>query len=243
MREFRRPWIRVMLLALAAAFVPACGDDSDDDPAPPPAPNNPPAQQPTVLFQDDFGSGFPATSWTSPSSTGPGPTITLTNAEGNPVPALAMTTTMGVGPGPGPVVGWTDCTTSVTGAPFTASAQMQVPDHGEGSGSIGIFDGLGNPLAAAEWHPTSSFGGVTFMISGAPSTVVVAPPSPGSTFRPFSFSVDSTGLATWSLNGSPVMSQSGFPAGPYRLRLYIIVTTASGPFATFNVDNVLITAP
>ncbi len=248
-------WVlKGLLLAVAAGMIPACQHDEDDDDAPAPAPQNPPQnppppQAPVVLIEEGFDGAYPGTAWTAPSANGPGPSAAIDSGQGNPAPSLMMTTSAGPDPltATGPLFLTTESTTTLSGGPVTVSVDMMVPASGEGSGSIAILDGTNSPIAAAEWHPTDTFGAVTFMLvdsaNPAPATAGVPPPPPGA-YHKLTFSVDAAGQASWSMDGGePVLSQSGFPPGPYTVRLYLMVASSSGPFATFFFDNVKATAP
>jgi hypothetical protein len=233
-----------MLLLAAAVLVPACGEDGKRKPrgGPDPAPNK------VTLFEEGFSGAFPGNAWTDPTSSGPGPSASIAAGEGNPAPSLLMTTSAGPAPMGAPLILYTDSTTSISGGPVTVSVDMQVPAAGDGSGAIAILDSTNTPIAAAEWHPTETFGGLTFMIadpvSPTPATVVVAPPPPGAAPHRLAFSVDAAGAAQWTLNGgAPALTGSGFPAGPYKVRLYLFVSSSTGPYASFHFDNVLATTP
>jgi hypothetical protein len=229
-------------------------EEDDDDDATPPASQNPPPNPnplpvPVTLFEENFSGAYPGTAWTTPSPNGPGPTAAISAGDGNPAPALTMTTSAGPDPltASGPLFILTDSTMTFTGAPLTVSVDMMVPAAGEGSGSIAILDGTNTPVAAAEWHPTTSFGAITFMIADSvnptPATTGVPPPPPGA-YHNLRFSVDAGGQASWSLDGgASVLTHSGFPPGPYKVRLYLMVASPTGPFATFHFDNVLVTTP
>lgn len=252
MRQFGRTAAsRAALLALVFALVPACGNKNESG-SPPPSSGSTggsggsggSGSGPTTLFSEDFGGAFPGTAWTSPSGTGTGWSADISKDVGNASPSLAMTTTMG------PAFVQTESNTVIMKAPFTVSVQVAVLAEGEGSGAMDILNSTQTPMAAVEWHPVSVGGAVTFMIAdptapATPHVMGLVPPAPGPTFHTFTFSVDASGNATWTMDGgSPVLAASGFPtSGPFVMRLYDNIQAVAGPFATFYFDNVKITIP
>ena len=72
----------------------------------------------------------------------------------------------------------------------------------------------------------------------------MAVPLAGSGFHTFTFAVTASGEATWSLDGTVVMTHAGFPNDMVRVQLYDnIGSAAATTFATFKFDDLSITSP
>jgi len=106
-----------------------------------------------------------------------------------------------------------------------------------------ILDHLGASIAAAEWHAATP-SALTFRILTTMNPSPVAVPLAGSGFHTITFSVTSAGEASWALDGTVVMTVSGFPNDMVRVQLYDnIGATSTTSFAQFRFDDVLITSP
>ena len=221
-----------VLLIAAALLIPACGGDNSK---PAPAPSGSPTSN--VLFSEDFSTVFPGTNWTPVLTTGSGATAIVDGSAGVPAPSLAMTTSSD----PSSVA--TTTVMSFASRPLTVTVQMAADDDNEGSGAIGIFDSTGMPIAVAEWHPASP-SAITLRIMG--TTLGVTPPSHGSAFHVFRFSVTDTGEASWTIDGAaiPAMTVPGFPSDMVNVQLYNNVPSTPGStYSVFRFDNVLVTSP
>jgi hypothetical protein len=226
-----RDGTRALLLVAAALLIPACKNNSK----PAPAPSSPTTNN--VLFSEDFSTVFPGTNWTPVLTTGSGATAIVDGSAGAPAPSLAMTTSSD----PSSVA--TTTVMSFASRPLTVTVQMAADDDNEGSGAIGIFDSTGMPIAVAEWHPAAS-SAITLRIMG--TTLGITPPSHGSAFHVFRFSVTDTGEASWTIDGAavPAMTQSGFPSDMVNVQLYNnIPSTPGSTYSVFRFDNVLVTSP
>ena len=71
----------------------------------------------------------------------------------------------------------------------------------------------------------------------------VAVPLSGSGFHTFTFSVTSAGDASWSLDGTVVMSHPGFPSDMVRVQLYDNISATATTFAVFRFDTLSVTSP
>jgi len=210
-------------------LVPACGGKNHDDGG-----GAGGSFSATPLFSEEFSGAFPGTAWSPPGSGG---MVQVDATTGNPAPSLLMTTTTR------PAFVATSTTMTFNSQPMTVSVRMSASGTGDGSGGVGIFNSTGNPVAAAEWHAATP-SALTFSILGATNPTPVAAPLLNSGFHTFTFSVDASGSAAWSIDGTPVMTLSGFPAGQMRVELYDFVPAGAGTtFATFRFDNVTVTSP
>ncbi len=221
----------IPLCALTALglLVPACGGKNDNGGGATGV-----SSTVTPLFTEEFNAAFPGTAWSPPGSGG---VVQIDAASGNPAPSLLMTSSTR------PAFVATSTTMTFNSTPMTASVQMSATESGDGSGGFGIFNSVGDPVAAAEWHAATP-SALTFSILGTTNATPVAAPLPNSGFHTFTFSVDASGSASWRIDGTPVMSLSGFPNGPMRVELYDVVPAGAGTtFATFRFDNVTVSSP
>jgi hypothetical protein len=217
------------LLALAALAIPACGGGGNDSSGS----SSGASSQP--LFKETFDGAFPGTAWSAPFSTGAGTSIQIDSAGGDP--ALRMTST------DDPAFVGTTTTASFSSRPITVSVQMSATGSGEGSGGIAILDHNGASIAAAEWHAATP-SALTFRILTTTNPSPVAVPLAGSGFHTFTFTCTSSGEAQWLLDGTPVMSKSGFPSDMVRVQIYDNISSSGGSsFAEFRFDDVTITSP
>jgi hypothetical protein len=137
----------------------------------------------------------------------------------------------------------TTTTGSYTSRPLTVSVKIAATGTGEGSGGVAILDHLGASIAAAEWHAATP-SALTFRIQSETNATPVAVPLPGSGFHTFTFSVTSAGVASWSLDGTEVMTRGDFPNDMVRVQLYDnIASTSASTFAVFKFDDLSITSP
>lgn len=219
------------LLLVAALLIPACGDGKKESPAPAGA------SAANVLFSEEFNTVFPGTQWTPAFTTGRGTSAIVDGSAGAPAPSLALTTT------DGPSFISTNTVMAFASRPLTVSVQIAAGSSGEGSGGIAILDSLGASIAAAEWHAATP-SAITLRILG--NTLGVTPPTPGPAFHTFTFSVTTTGEASWSLDGAaiPAITQSGFPSDMVNVQLYDnIPSSTATSFAVFRFDTVAVTSP
>jgi hypothetical protein len=222
-----------LLLAFAALAIPACGNGGGGD-GKSGGGNSGGGSTPQSLFKEDFDGAFPGTAWSAPFATGTGTSIEIDSAGD---PALRMTTT------DGPSFVGTTTTTSYSSRPVTISVRMSATGTGEGSGGIAILDHLGASVAAAEWHAATP-SALTFRIQSTTNPSPVAVPLAGSGFHTFEFSVTSAGEATWSLDGTVVMTRAGFPSDMVKVQLYDnIASSTATTFAVFKFDDLSITTP
>lgn len=222
---------QAFLLFFAALAIPACGGGGDGN-SNGNNPGGPPQSQ--ELFKEDFSGAFPGTSWSSPFSTGSGTSVQIDSSAGDP--ALRMTTTSG------PAFVGTTTTASYSSRPLTVSVKISATGSGEGSGGIAILDHLGASIAAAEWHAATP-SALTFRIQSETNPTPVAVPLPGSGFHTFTFAVTSSGEASWSLDGTEVMNNAGFPNDMVRVQLYDNISSSSASFALFRYDDLSVTSP
>jgi hypothetical protein len=215
---------QAFLLALAALAIPACGGGGDGG-----------GSNSQTLFKEDFGGAFPGTSWTAPFSTAAGTSVQIDNSGGDAT--LRMTTTAD------PAFVGTTTTMSFNSRPMTVQVKVSATGSGEGSGGIAILDHLGASVAAAEWHAATP-SALTFRILSTTNPSPVPVPLSDSGFHTFTFSVTASGEATWKLDGTTVMTESGFPDDLVRVQLYDNISSTSGSsFALFRFDDVLVTSP
>jgi hypothetical protein len=218
---------RAVLLALAAIAIPACGGGGGN--------NDSGGGSSHVMFKEDFDGAFPGTAWSAPFSTGSGTSLQIDPGSGDP--ALRMTTT------DGPAFVGTTSVSSYSSRPMTVSVRLSATGSGEGSGGIAILDHLGASIAAAEWHAATP-SALTFRIQSTTNPNPVAVPLAGSGFHTFMFSVTSSGEASWSLDGTVVMTLSGFPNDMVRVQLYDNISSPTATsFAQFRFDDVTVTSP
>lgn len=217
----RNTW-HAFLLVAAALVVPACGDGDGG------------GGSSQVLFKEDFEGAFPGTSWSAPFSIGGGTDVDIDSAGGDS--ALRMTTTSD------PAFVGTTTLASFASRPVTVSVRMAASGSGEGSGGIAILDATGVAVAAAEWHQATP-SALTFRILDSVNPNPVAVPV-GSGFHNFTFKVDKSGEATWSFDGTVIMTRAGFPDTMIRVQLYDNISTATATsFASFRFDDVTVTSP
>jgi hypothetical protein len=215
--------------AALGLLVPACGGKNDSGSS---GTANSVSAPP--LFAEEFSGAFPGTAWSPP---GEGGTVQIDASTGDKAPSLMMTTTTR------PAFVATSTTMTFASRPMTLAVQMSASGAGDGSGGIGVFNAQGSPVAAAEWHPASP-SALTFSIQGTTNPTPVAAPLVNSGFHTFTFSVDPSGGATWSIDGTMVMTKPGFPDGQVRVELYDVVPAGGGAaFATFHFDNVTVSSP
>ena len=223
---------QAFLLVLAALAIPACGNGSNNDSGGGGGGSGSSSQ---ALFTEDFEGAFPGTAWSAPFSTGSGTNLQIDSSGGDP--ALRMTTTAGSA-----FIGTTTMT-SYSSRPLTVSVRMSATGSGEGSGGIAILDHQGASIAAAEWHAATP-SGLTFRIQSATNPTPVAVPLAGSGFHTFTFTVSASGEASWSLDGTVVMTHTGFPNDMVKVQLYDnIGATSATTFAAFKFDDLSITSP
>ena len=221
---------QAFLLALAALAIPACGgggNNSNDS-------STSTSSTSQSLFKENFDGAFPGTSWSVPFMTGTGTSIEIDPSGGNP--ALRMTSTGG------PAFVGTTTLTSFSSHALTVTVQISATGSGEGSGGVAILDHLGASIAAAEWHAATP-SALTFRIQSTINPTPVAVPLSGSGFHTFTFSVTSAGDASWSLDGTVVMSHPGFPSDMVRVQLYDNISATATTFAVFRFDTLSVTSP
>jgi hypothetical protein len=216
---------QAFLLALAALAIPACGGGGDGGGG----------SKTQTLFKEDFSGAFPGTAWTAPFSTAAGTSVQIDNSGGDAT--LRMTTTAD------PAFVGTTTTMEFNSRPMTVQVKVSATGDGEGSGGIAILDHLGASVAAAEWHAATP-SGLTFRILSTTNPTPIAVPLANSGFHTFTFSVNASGEATWKLDGTTVMTESGFPDDLVRVQLYDNVSsTSASSFALFRFDDVEVTSP
>ena len=223
----RNRW-RALLLALASVAIPACGDGGGGG-------GGGGGGRSQELFKEDFEGAFPGTAWSAPFSTGSGTSVQIDSSAGDS--ALRMTTTSD------PAFVGTTTTGAYSSRPITVSVRVSATGSGEGSGGIAIIDHLGASIAAAEWHAATP-SALTFRILSTTNPNPGAVPLPGSGFHTFTFSVTDSGEASWALDGTEVMTGTGFPNDLVRVQLYDNISSSAGTsFALFRFDDVEITSP
>jgi hypothetical protein len=221
-----------VLLIVAALAIPACGDGGGGGGG---GNNSGGGSRSQPLFEETFDGAFPGTSWSAPFSVGSGTSIQIASTGGDP--ALEMTTTSD------PSFVGTTTTDEFSSRPMTVSVRMAATGSGEGSGGIAILDHLGAAVAAAEWHAATP-SALTFRIENETNPSPVAVPLAGSGFHTFTFTVTASGEASWSLDGTVVMTRGGFPNDLVRVQLYDNISTAlATDFAVFMFDDLQITSP
>jgi hypothetical protein len=211
---------RMPLVALLALTFSACGGGSSTTVAPP-------------LFQDAFDGTFPGTGWTAVTGTA---SAAPSSAIGNPAKSLAFTTTTATS------TASTTTTMSFTNPNLTFTVQeaasLTTPGL-KGTSTITILDATPAVVATATWDPESTQ--ITYSILGSAVPPFVAPAADG-TFHTFRFRVDTTGKATWSLDGADKVFNPGFPAGALTLKLSAAFGTGTA-WPEFDIDNVSVTNP
>jgi hypothetical protein len=223
---------QAFLLLVSALAIPACGGGHGDG-------NKTSAgggggTSSNELFKEDFDGAFPGTAWSAPFTTGSGTSVEIDHSGD---PALRVTTSSD------PSFVGTTTTGSFNSRPMTVSVKIAASGSGEGSGGIAIVDHLGASIAAAEWHAATP-SGLTFRIQSSTNPTPVAVPLAGSGFHTFTFSVTASGEASWSLDGTEVMTHGGFPSDMVRVQLYDnIGSTSATTFAAFTFDDLSITSP
>ena len=228
---------QAFLLALAAFAIPACGKGGGDDSSSSSSTGGSGGGgtgSSNSLLKEDFDGAFPGTTWSAPFSTGSGTSMTIDSTTGDP--ALRMTTTAA------PSFIGTTTTTTYTSRPITCSVRVSATGTGEGSGGIAILDHLGASIAAAEWHAATP-SALTFRILSTTNPTPVAVPLAGSGFHTFAFTVTGAGEASWMLDGTVVMTRSGFPSDMVSVQLYDNAAAAGASFAVFRFDDVAISSP
>jgi hypothetical protein len=214
---------QAVLLAFAALAIPACGGGGGG------------GSKSQSLFKEDFSGAFPGTSWTAPFSTAAGTSVQIDNSGGDAT--LRMTTTAD------PAFVGTTTTMSFNSRPMTVKVKVSATGSGEGSGGIAILDHLGASVAAAEWHAATP-SALTFRILSTTNPTPIAVPLAGSGFHTFEFSVTASGEASWKIDGTMAMTESGFPDDLVRIQLYDNVSsTSASSFALFRFDDVDVTSP
>ena len=217
---------QVLLLALASLAIPACGGGNNDSGG---------SGQSKELFKEDFSGAFPGTSWSTPFSTGSGTSIEIDSSGGDE--ALRMTTT------DDPSFVGTTTMISFASRPMTLTVKISETGSGEGSGGVAVLDHNGASIAAAEWHAATP-SALTFRILSTTNPTPVAVPLSGSGFHTFTFTVSASGEASWKLDGTLVMTVSGFPDDMVKVQLYDnISSTSASSFALFRFDDVTLTSP
>lgn len=209
---------RLLALAACAALLHGCGGKGRSHSSPPPPTG------PVISFADDFSGPFPDPHWDILA----GDPFT-TSTEGNGAPALMLN------PAGDPILIRSDFVFGADEA-FTVSfdvASFEVQASSRFRFNIVWFDGL-TIDASFDLRPFDDELVVTILDS---EEVFLFPPSTAFDF--VEFSVDVHGIATWWVNGSAVLSRSGFPVDLYEIN----IETVGGDFTTIVVDNVVLTRP
>jgi len=208
------PKVQLPLLVALILIVPACGGN---------------ISVPAPLLTDTFSSPFPDSSWGAAVLTGSGTAPVTTGgvltftASAQPSSSTTMTTS------------------SFTNPSVTFNVQMGAQSASQpGIGTIELVNGSNAVVAFVSWDVGT--GMITYSINGTAIAPQLAP-SPLGTLTGFSFSVNSSGNATWSHNNVSVATNSAFPAGPLSLRLGATWSSGVAPFATFSFDNASVTSP
>jgi hypothetical protein len=212
---------RMPLVALLALTFSACGGGSSTTVAPP-------------LFQDAFDGTFPGTGWTAVTGTA---SAAPSSAIGNPAKSLAFTTLAPTS------TASTTTTMSFTNPNVTFTVQeaasMTTPGL-KGTSTITILDGTAAVVAYATWDPESTQ--ISYSILGSAPITPIGTPAADGTFHTFRFRVDTTGKATWSLDGADKVFNPGFPAGALTLKLSAAFGTGTA-WPEFDFDNVTVASP
>jgi hypothetical protein len=212
---------RIVLIAVAALCLPACGKD---------------VKSGTTLFAERFNGAFPGTSWTAPATTG-APTVSLDGTTGNPAPSLKMTTTTAT------ATARTETTTAFNNPTLSVSVNVAAQSSATseiGTATVAILDSTPAVVASATWDNTTNL--ITFSIPGGSADQTVAVTA-NSTFQRVLFNVSPSGTATWIFNnGAVLVSRTGFPAGLLKVELS---STFGGGTAwpSFFFDTVTVTSP
>lgn len=218
-----RQLLMLVAVALAAASCGKGGEDGDG--------GDGDTGGAGVIFLEDFSGPFPIPDWTL-SNPGAQGAATIDAAAGSPPPSLLIAQ-------PGPTAGNLSVATKATfaGPPLTVSAQMAfggTAGVGLGTASIVISDPLTPSTTASVVYdvPTNT---ISFSITGTSSGPIADPGG----FPAFTFSVDATGSASWSLNnsGTAIMTKPGFPSGS------LAITLNNSSNVDFRFDNVRVSAP
>lgn len=210
---------RLLIFAALAAIVSACSGDQTV--APP-------------LLNEPFNGTFPGSTWTSPATTGSGGTVQIIST-GNPQPGLEFSGVAATGS----VSTTTTSAFSNPGVTFSVQeSASSTPPGLVGTSTISIVDSTPTVVATAVWDAGAAT--VVFMITG--TTTSSSALAVDGAFHTFKFSVDSSGNASWILDGGTKQTKGSFPAGNLNLRLGATFGTGSA-WPTFLFDNVIVTAP
>lgn len=213
---------RLAATAIAALLIPACKD----------------AGVPVTLFLETFNGAYPGTSW-SPSVTGSATAVKdVTNGVGSTPPFASLVMTASAAPSSVA----TETTASFNPAAMTVSVAMaaDTATGNDGIGTITIRDFSSASVASVSWNETTNV--VTLTIFGA-TNATIATPAANLKFHKFTFSVNASGKATWSMdNGSILMSAVNFPPGPWTVELGGSFPAGTS-WASFYFDNVTVTTP
>ncbi len=217
MARFLRSWMFFGMMSLLAVLGSACGDGGSS--------SNPP------LFQDSFSSAFPGTTWTGPTLTGAAsagfdPTTGSLMMMTTGATASAVTTTTATFNNP-------SLTFSLTMGDLSAATTQL------GVGTVTILNATPASVAFASWD--NATGRITFHINGgtdAQSAVLVA----DGTIHRLVFSVNSAGVAIWTLDSGAALVTQPLPGGMLRLQLWATFGTGTA-WPVFFFDNVAITSP
>lgn len=207
---------RFLATAGALAVLFGCGDRHHSS-----GPSHPGT---VIAFHDDFSGPFPGANWDIVS----GDPFT-SFSEGNGAPSLILQ------PAGDPIDVRSDfvfSTHDATTVSFdVASFEVQISTR---FSFLIVLAAGGDIDASFDMYPFDDE--LVLSILGTEITLVF-PPS--TVFDDIEFTVDSIGVATWWINGDPVLSRSGFPAEFYKIG----IETVGDDFTTLALDNVLLTRP
>jgi hypothetical protein len=215
-------------LFVFAACLPAlvgCNDDDGGGPATLPGRGGGGfvSEDPTEFF-DDFSGSFPAPNW----SVREGDPFT-SPVVGHAAPGLALKPF-------GDRIRVRSAFVFSTAEPLTLSfdlATYQIQKSSRFKFKIRTADG-GSNHATFEMRPR--YDEVIVRILGSDDEITF---DATSLYDRVEFSIDANRVATWSVNGAPLKSLGGFPAGDYQMEF----ETSGGDNTKFVADNVRLTRP
>ena len=214
-----RLYRNVGILALVTLVSPACGGGKNMG---------------ALLLSEAFNA-FPGTNWTGPTVTGSA-TAALDTGVGDPSPSLKMTTTAATATA-------STTTTAAFGNPsvtFSVDiADVSTATTQIGTGTISILNSTPASIATASWDNTT--GMITFHINGGVDVQSAVLAADG-TFHQVVFSVNSGGIATWTLDNGPLLVSQAVSGGLLNLQLSASFGTGTA-WPSFYFDNVTVTSP
>jgi len=204
-----------LLVLVGSVAMAGCGDENGDDAAAPgPAPVVIPTRE---SFTDHFAQGFPNDDWIVEQGS-----AAIDTTEGNSVPALAVT---------GDDTRVLSSFQFASDDPFTVSFQLQ-PVTGP---STARFEFRLERMGASDQDATFDLRLEDRQVRLEILEVGRDDVYPSSVeFHTVTFTLDSSRTATWSIDGTPLLSRAQFPDAGWRIELRSI--DAEG--AEFHVDNV-----